>query len=157
MVRILRRDGLREPGIFRSSAPVSEKKRVFPDSPYGKRRELHSDVLAVIGGAEALSKRLGIAPWDISWGDMTIVPKYYAAAVVMARDAGYSAITTAKMEEFDEQIRIENVKHSNAQTTKWQKDCAGNHLKTWLKKNERDAAWWPLTPEDLPSSKEEAA
>jgi T5orf172 domain len=140
------------PGLI--DLPIPGVKRQWPhaDTAWGRRCAIHQDALAIIGGVDALARRLGLPPWKVESGFL-IDRHCYSAAVLMVRDAGHYHITVEKLLELDredaEQSAANSLRVQAAQKTKYHADREA----IWLNKHSRDEAWWPLVAEEPAAEK----
>lgn len=123
--------------------------RNYPDNAYGRERRLHDEILAIIGGAEALGRRLRQPHWEVAPG--LIRQRYWSATSLLLIDAGRHDITLDMMfearaatEEASQRIREHNarIEKDRAEKSWLQRE------RMWVEKHGADAAWWDLRQAD---------
>jgi Meiotically up-regulated gene 113 len=136
--------------------PVAKRGERFDDTPRGRRRALHHDIIHALGGADMIARRIGVAPWVVVLAD-GISPWFLSAVALMMRDAGYRHVTGALL------LELKNAEHEQAENERQEardrvaaRDAADADSRTahaeslWILKNGVGAAWWELRPENRP-------
>jgi hypothetical protein len=138
------------------------KRSTFQDTPHGRQRVIHEDIVMSLGGADAIGRRLGVAPWAVVGWD-GIAPRYFSAVALMMRDAGYCHVTVGILLDAQDEVLEQNAqdaaeqaKRAAAQISAWQDDSNAKAEVAWVLKNGRDAAWWALRPENVPDDADSA-
>ncbi len=122
------------------------KQHVFPENAWGREHLLHRELLLVIGGADALAKRLRLPPWEVVPG--IISQRYWSASVLLAIEAGRSDITLDMLFEARALVEAEQKKINEHNAKIAADNCAGHILRReleFIKQYGLSAVWWNLS------------
>lgn len=134
-----------------SDLPIPPVKRnfgrnYFVDNAHGREQALHDEVLTIIGGKDALARRLRLPPWEVALS--TIKQRYWSATVLLLNDAGRSDITLDTLFAAHEEVVAQKRKHdeqaqlvAEQQRARWDAD----RERKWIEKFGAASAWWPLS------------
>lgn len=119
--------------------------RGYPENAWGRERCLHDEILAIIGGAPALGRRMRLPPWEVVPG--LINQRYWSATVLLLIDAGRHDITLDMLFAAHE-ARIEANRKIQEHNAKLERQhnarLTERREREWLEKHGPSAAWWPL-------------
>lgn len=124
--------------------------RNFPDNAWGRERCLHQEILAIIGGAEVLARRMRLPTWIVA--PNTISPQYWSAASLLLNDAGRHDITLKTINEARAATNAQfaDVDRHNQAIEDEEKRLTLLQIEAdWVRENGSAAAWWTLSePEE---------
>lgn len=137
------------------------RSRNWPDDHRSYEVEMHKDALMIVGGAEELARRCGVAPWVVCSG-VGVAKEWWGALILLMAECGVREITHEKLsaarkatkddyaawEAEQAAKRVEERRLWDiAQEAKWIKDHPGSH--PWWSVDEANKALLVPTSAEL--------
>jgi hypothetical protein len=144
-------DDMLKSGHGADDLPIPHVKRnygrnYFVDSAHGRQSALHEEILAIIGGADTLARRLKLPPWEVVRGNIN--QNYWSAAILLLNDVGRSDITLDMMFAARDEVIAQQKKIDEQTALGYEQQRArwdAEKEQKWVEKHGAGNAWWPLS------------
>lgn len=115
----------------------------WPATPSAYERDLHTELLDIVGGENEFCRRSDCLPWEaVSYGHLS--PASFGVLIALLRERGRFDITRKMLSDVHTAAR----RHSDGLAAD---RARGEAIRTegyWIKRNPGVAPWWPVHPEN---------